>query len=141
MSGGLEQLEQRVERELALLGSLPAVTLDPACRARVTAAALAEAKRLGRRRYGLARVGGGVAAALLLAAGWTFLVPGGAAARPEAEVVLRDWARAWDESSRSVGDLLAGGWVATEFGAEPEGANVDELFNVLDQSLDRFGAL
>ncbi len=142
MSNDISQLERRVEREMAALRALPDIQPGRACIERVQAAVIAA----GARNSGWgpwpwqARPWIGAAAALVLAIGWVTQTPPATPVDPE--TLLADWASAWEESSERLVVVLDEGWL---FGAGDDGvdedAELDDLFQGLDQSFDRFEAL
>ena len=145
MKDGVSDLERVVEQEMQLLRALPAVTPSRACVARVAAAVVREAARAtgrGPRPLARARLAISVAAAVFLAVGltavsrWPRVVT---CADPEA--TLQDWAAAWDESSGRLARVLDRRWAGGEYEPTNEGAELEELFDDLQQSFDRLDAL
>jgi hypothetical protein len=138
------ELEQAVERDMALLRALPHAAPSEACVERTRTAILVEAARVGRRRRRLAalRLWSGVAAALLLACVLAWNGPRGGARTPatDPDALVGQWADAWDESARQLTSLLDGGWIYADFGASDE-TDFDDYFRSVDQSLDLFEAL
>ncbi len=146
MADELDNLEREVEREMALLRSLPAEPLDRACVDRVTAAVVAEAARIGRtrRRRAWVRVSLGAAAAVLLALGVRQMWPRTSAtlSAPDADAQLQQWAAALDESDDRVAALAAEGWSRGDTGNQSEeDEELEELFHSVDQSLLHFEEL
>lgn len=138
MQRELGKLEQIVEREMGLLRRLPCAVPDEPCLARVRAAVLAENQRLVRRRrlLRISRTVAGAAAAVLLAV--SLRLPAGLhSADPEA--ILGEWAVAWDASRTRVAHLLDEGWRGEETDDRVDDeAAIDDLFQSLSQTLDRF---
>lgn len=138
MARELDKLESVVECEMELLRGLPAETPSDSCLARIRTAALAENRRLVQRERWMraSRVVGVAAAAVLLVVGLTF----SAGSRPDdAEVLLGEWAAAWDTSREQVADLLDEGWIVRGTAdAVDEDTAIDDLFQSLSRTLDRF---
>lgn len=143
MSTDFRELERTVEQEMGLLHALPAAAPRPERLARIQAAVVAEAGRLGlrRRTWRLAGVGTAAAAAILLMFGWrTFSRRAVETAAPDPEAVLAEWATALDESNDRLASLLEGDWTRVEPTANDD-AEFDELLRGLDESFERFDTL
>lgn len=142
MSVELNTLEQMVERKMALLAALPAESLDAEALQRTQWAVAAENERLLRQRRLLrwTRGGLGAAASILLAVAWVLSV--GTPPAPvggDVEAVLSDWTAALNESTdrlASLREVVVTGEAGDEIGGE-----LDELFNSLDETLERFESL
>jgi hypothetical protein len=145
MKDGVSDLERVVEQEMQLLGGLPAVTPSRACVERVAAAVVREAARVagrGPRRFTRARLAISVAAAVFLAVGLTAVSRWPRAVRcADPEATLQEWAAAWDESNGRLARVLERRWAGSEYEPANEGAELEELFNDLEQAFDRLDAL
>lgn len=145
MNAGLDNLQRAVEREMSLLDALPPVEPSAACVQRVQAAVLTLARAGDHRRnvLRLARYATGVAAAIALAVGLAApasptITPGTA----DADLVLGEWAAAWEDSSTRLVNLIDDGWITTGFGgATDDSAEVDDYLDGLDQLFSTFEAL
>lgn len=143
MNGELDRLQHETARDMELLRALPACAPRRACVERIKQAIAAEAARVTRtqRRLDLLRGWGGAAAALLLAVLFATTTSPKPPISVDPEAALDEWASAWDESSGHLTSLLDGGWIDGAFGnGYDNGAEVDELFESLDQTLDQFEA-
>ncbi len=142
MTHDLEKLERDVERELARLPALREIQPSPQCVAAVQAAVRAEAARAAapRRRVVWAiRASIGVAAALLLAIGWSLVSPPAPRVVPQpvassSEELLDDWAAAIDLSRDRVTMLLDYGWLDNDPDVSSE-TGFRDLLDSLDESL------
>lgn len=144
MTESLHELEQRVEREMALLRNLPPAEPDLRCLGSVQAAVVGEGRRVMRRRRmrGMMWTAVGAAAAILMAISLSTTSGGSGMSASDAEAALTEWTVAVDESTDRLTTLLDGGWIRSDSGtgAEDDG-ELDDLLRSLDQSLERFEAL
>lgn len=142
MTNAIDKLEQTVERQMDLLDNLPVEPPRPECVARVKAAVVAEAARLGvltsasRTPRWLS-----VAAALLLAVGLSgvFMSQSARLGQPASDVELFEmWAAAVDESSDTLAFLLEEGWVLNGAGAESDESELEDFLHSLEESFEQF---
>ncbi len=140
MNGDLKNLEQAIERDMALLRDLPPVAPRPETVARVQAAVRrAAVQRPQPHRFAwLYRTGLGVAAAAALTlAFWPHQPAASQRMTPavDPDTTVQEWTAAFDAS-----DLR---WSRLMDSSAPTDASedVDDLLRGLDQSLNDFGAL
>jgi hypothetical protein len=142
MSDTLDNLVRTVEREARLLAGLPAVQPAPECLARVRAAVLAEAERLGSRprRTRVAPPWLASAAALLLAVGLSGVLrhstPWFGAGTMDTDLVAV-WVDAVDESRETLAALLDEGWMVSASGADVDYDS--QIDDILDGFKEFFG--
>jgi hypothetical protein len=143
MSSEFDNLSRAIERDARLLDVLPEVAPSATGLERVRAAVAAEARDIGlrRRRFAALRLWGGVAAALLLAVGLTWMQPATSGFNgSDPDELVGEWAEAWEESTQSLTGLLDGGWIYGDFGEDDE-TLLDDYFDSLDQSLQKLESL
>lgn len=146
MTDRIDNLQRDVEQRMTLLADLASPAPSEQAMARVRGAVLAEAARVrdAQRRLALLRPWVGVAAALLLAAGWTFRSapdsPDWQNAAHADGAALDDWVEALDTSDAQVSAVFEELWLPIDM--SDADAGMDDALDAFDSSLDalRVGA-
>ncbi len=132
---GRKELELTLEREMALLHSLPAPPLPrPEFVARLKLAVAAEAVRVGAPAGGGVRRWMGIAAALVLAVGLGRFLSQSPPSGPEPELVDA-WVVAVEQSGAALNQWLNDGWIVE--GRESP-AQAEDWLDSLERSFEQF---